>query len=93
MNFGNDQKIESVNQSTIVQAKGDINFNGITAETAIEICKYVVKGELAVYTQDARVEAEKRLLDISKKNNRPDNFIKGRFIISFQRACNSDGIK
>ena len=67
MNFGNDQKIESVNQSTIVQAKGDINFNGITAETAIEICKYVVKGELAVYTQDARVEAEKRLLDISKK--------------------------
>ena len=30
MNFGNDQKIESVNQSTIVQAKGDINFNGIT---------------------------------------------------------------
>ena len=67
MNFGNDQKIESVNQSTIVQAKGDINFNGITAETAIEICKYVVKGELAVYTQDARVEAEKRLLDVSKK--------------------------
>lgn len=67
MNFGNDQKIESVNQSTIVQAKGDINFNGITAETAIEICKYVVKGELAVYTQDARVEAEKRLSDISEK--------------------------
>ena len=54
MNFGNDQKIESVNQSTIVQAKGDINFNGITAETAMEICKYVVKAELAVYTQDAR---------------------------------------
>ena len=67
MNFGNDQKIESVNQSTIVQAKGDINFNGITAETAMEICKYVVKAELAVYTQDARVEAEKRLSDISKK--------------------------
>ena len=67
MNFGNDQKIESVNQSTIVQAKGDINFNGITAETAMEICKYVVKAELAVYTQDARVEAEKRLSDISEK--------------------------
>ena len=67
MNFGNDQKIESVNQSTIVQAKGDINFNGITAETAIEICKNVVKSELAVYTQDARVEAEKRLSDISEK--------------------------
>ena len=92
MNFGNDQKIESVNQSTIVQAKGDINFNGITAETAMEICKYVVKAELAVYTQDARVEAEKRLSDISE-NNRPNNFIKGRFITSFQRACNSDGIK
>lgn len=67
MNFGNDQKIECVNQSTIVQAKGDINFNGITAETAMEICKYVVKAELAVYTQDARVEAEKRLSDISEK--------------------------
>lgn len=67
MNFGNDQKIESVNQSTIVQAKGDINFNGITAETAMEICKYVVKAELAIYTQDARVEAEKRLYDISEK--------------------------
>lgn len=67
MNFGNDQKIESVNQSTIVQAKGDINFNGITAETAMEICKYVVKAELAVYTQDARVEAEKRLSDISER--------------------------
>ena len=67
MNFGNDQKIESVNQSTIVQAKGDININGITAETAMEICKYVVKAELAVYTQDARVEAEKRLSDISEK--------------------------
>ena len=67
MNFGNDQKIESVNQSTIVQAKGDINFNGITAETAMEICKSVVKAELAVYTQDARVEAEKRLSDISEK--------------------------
>ena len=67
MNFGNDQKIESANQSTVVQAKGDINFNGITAETAMEICKYVVKAELAVYTQDARVEAEKRLSDITKK--------------------------
>jgi hypothetical protein len=67
MNFGNDQKIESANQSTIVQAKGDINFNGITAETAMEICKCVVKAELAVYTQDARVEAEKRLSDISEK--------------------------
>lgn len=67
MNFGNDQKIESINQSTIVQAKGDINFNGITVETAMEICKYVVKAELAVYTQDARVEAEKRLSDITEK--------------------------
>ncbi len=67
MNFGNDQKTENVNQSTIVQAKGDINFNGITAETAMEICKYVVKAEFAVYTQDARVEAEKRLSDISEK--------------------------
>lgn len=67
MNFGNDQKVESVNQSTIVQAKGDINFNGITAETAMEICKCVVKTELAVYTQDARVEVEKRLSDISEK--------------------------
>lgn len=67
MNFGNDQKIESVNQSTIVQAKGDINFNGITAETAMKICQNVVKAELAVYTQDARVEAEKRLSDILEK--------------------------
>ncbi len=67
MNFGNDQKIESVNQSTIIQAKGDINFNGITAETAMEICKNVVKAELAVYTRDAKVEAEKRLSDISEK--------------------------
>lgn len=67
MNFGNEQKIESVDHSTIVQAKGDINFNGITAETAMEICKYVVKGELAVYTRDAKVEAEKRLSDISEK--------------------------
>ena len=30
-------------------------------------CKYVVKAELAVYTQDARVEAEKRLSEISEK--------------------------
>lgn len=67
MNFGNEQKIEDISQSTIVQAKGDINFNGITAETAMEICKYVVKAELAVYTQNARVEAEKRLSDISEK--------------------------
>lgn len=67
MNFGNDQRIEGVNQSNIIQAKGDINFNGISAETAMEICKYVVKSELAVYTQDARVEAEKRLSDISEK--------------------------
>lgn len=67
MNLGNEQKIESVNQSTIVQAKGDINFNGITAEAAMEICKYVVKAELSVYTQDARAEAEKRLSDISEK--------------------------
>lgn len=67
MNFGNEQKIEGINQSTIVQAKGDINFNGITAEMAMKICKYVVKTELAVYTQDARVEAEKRLSDISEK--------------------------
>jgi hypothetical protein len=35
MNFGNDQKIESVNQSTIVQAKGDININGITANIVL----------------------------------------------------------
>lgn len=67
MNLGNDQKIEGVNQSNIIQAKGDITFNGISAETAMEICKYVVKSELAVYTQDARVEAEKRLSDISEK--------------------------
>ena len=69
MNLGNDQKIEGVNQSNIIQAKGNITFNGISAETAMEICKYVVKSELAVYTQDARVEAEKRLSDISEKNN------------------------
>lgn len=67
MNLGNDQKIEGVNQSNIIQAKGDITFNGISAETAMEICKYVVKSELAVYTEDARVEAEKRLSDISEK--------------------------
>ena len=40
MNFGNDQKIENVNQSTVIQTKGNIILNGITAETAMEICKY-----------------------------------------------------
>ena len=69
MNFGNDQKIESVNQSTIVQAKGDINFNGITAETAMEICKYVVKAELAVYTQEAEAQAAKTLLSAYPRNS------------------------
>ena len=86
MNFGNDQKIESVNQSTIVQAKGDINFNGITAETAMEICKYVVYS-------GCKGRGREKIIGHIGKNNRPDNFIKGRFITSFQRACNSDGIK
>lgn len=67
MNVGNNQTAENINNSSILQAKGDININGISAEAALEICKYVVKAELSIYAQDARNEAEKRLSDISEK--------------------------
>ncbi len=36
MNFGNDQKIESVNQSTIVQAKGDILAEFLFYKTIVD---------------------------------------------------------
>ena len=68
MNLVNEQKILYVNNSSVLQAKGDININnGVSVETAMEICKYVVRSELAIYTQQAEIEAQKRLSDISEK--------------------------
>lgn len=70
MNLGNEQQATDINHSIVSQANGNVvnNFNcGISAETAMEICKCVVKAELAVYTQNAEVEAQKRLSEISEK--------------------------
>lgn len=66
MNFGNEQKIENINRSVILQAKDDINI-GISARDAMDICEYIVENQLAIYTQAARFEVEKRLSEISEK--------------------------
>lgn len=64
----NKQEIADVDNSVVNQAQGDIIIhNGITVETAMDICKYVVKSELAIYTQQAEETAYKRWKDISEK--------------------------
>lgn len=64
----NEQEVADVQNSVVNQAQGDIIIhNGITAETAMEICKYVVRSELAIYTQQANETAHKRLDEISEK--------------------------
>ena len=64
----NKQEVADVQNSVVNQAQGDIIIhNGITAETAMEICKCVVRSELAIYTQQANETAHKRLDEISKK--------------------------
>ncbi len=64
----NKQEVADVQNSVVNQAQGDIIIhNGITAETAMEICKCVVRSELAIYTQQANETAHKRLDEISEK--------------------------
>ena len=64
----NKQEVADVQNSVVNQAQGDIIIhNGITAETAMEICKCVVRSELAIYTQQANETAHKRLNEISEK--------------------------
>ena len=64
----NKQNINEVENSVINQAQGNIIINnGISAEIAMEICKSVVKSELAIYTQQATETANKRLEEISEK--------------------------
>ena len=64
----NKQEVADVQNSVVNQAQGNIIIhNGITAETAMEICRCVVKSELAIYTQQANETAYKRLDEISEK--------------------------
>lgn len=66
-NVGDKQEISKIQDSTVLQAGGDLTINtGLHASDVIEIVKEVVASELAVYTREADKKAEERLQRFSE---------------------------
>ncbi len=64
----NKQELADIQNSVVHQAYGDIIINhGISVQDAKDICRGVIKEELAIYTQQATGIAQQRLHEITEK--------------------------